>query len=354
MACPSASRVQRPLRRAAHRSTDCFGGKIPDFSRRASFGGQANMTINVSVIGLGPWGRTLAGKVSALPEFALKSTFDRHGDRSVPQVDVAPSLDAILRDDSIQACVVATPNDTHAALAKTLLDAGKSVLIAKPLAVNSSACDGVTALARAKGLVAMTGHTTLFNPGILLVKKLVADSGLPILHFDARRRGVGRIQKNSVLLDLAVHDLANAIFVSGQQPVAARHSQRAYGGCPAAQAQMFLRFDAGMTGHVESSWIASDRRRTSTVTLDGRIIELDELAGVVRVYEASTQARAMEDKFTARQLDEYKVEAHDALADELATFARLIRDGGFPEENARIARSVVHAIEISQNLDAYS
>ncbi|WP_374546141.1 Gfo/Idh/MocA family protein [Rhodoblastus sp.] len=312
------------------------------------------MTINISVIGLGPWGQTLANKFNALPDFALKSTYDHHEERRAGQAQQAPSLDAILEDASIHACVVTTPNDTHADLAKTLLEAGKNVLIAKPLASTSALCDDVTALARARGLVAMTGHTTLFNPGILLVKKLVADSGRPVLHFDARRRGIGRIQKNSVLLDLAVHDLANAIFVSGQHPASARHARRAYGGCPAAQAQMFLRFDGGMTGHVESSWIASERRRTATVTLDGLIVELDELTGKVSVYESTGTERLAADNFTAAKTAEYQVGAHDALADELAAFGRFIRDGGFPEENARIARSVVHAIEISQDLQAYS
>jgi len=312
------------------------------------------MTINISVIGLGPWGQTLANKVSALPDFALKSTFDHHSGRATAQAKPAPSLDAILDDPTIDACVLTTPNHTHADLARTLLEAGKNVLIAKPLAVTSAACDDVTALARARGLVAMTGHTTLFNPGVLLMKRLIAESGRPVLHFDARRRGIGRIQKNSVLLDLAVHDLANAIFVSGQHPASARHARRAYGACPAAQAQMFLRFDGGMTGHVESSWIASERRRTATVTLDGLIVELDELTGKVSVYESTGTDDLAKDNFGASKIAEYKVDAHDALADELQTFAKLIRDRNFPEENAKIARSVVHAIEISQDIGVYS
>jgi predicted dehydrogenase len=312
------------------------------------------MTINVSVIGLGPWGQTLANKAAALPGFTLRSTYDHHDGRRLAHAEPARSLDAILEDRSVQACVVTTPNETHADLARTLLEAGKHVLIAKPLAATAAACDEVTALARAKGLVAMTGHTTLFNPGVLLMRRLIAESGRPVLHFDARRRGVGRIQKNSVLLDLAVHDLANAIFVSGQKPVSARHVQRAYGDCPAAQAQMFLHFDGGMTGHVESSWIASERRRLAVATLDGLIVKLDELAGKVSVYDATPTARLEKDNFTAAKTAEYKVDAHDALADELTAFGRFIRDGGFPEDNARIARSVVHAIEISRDLGAYS
>ncbi|HUO54419.1 MAG TPA: Gfo/Idh/MocA family oxidoreductase [Rhodoblastus sp.] len=312
------------------------------------------MTVNVSVIGLGPWGQIIANKLSALPDFILKSTYDALEGRRLEQAEAAPSLDAVLEDATVQACVITTPNDTHAELATALLNAGKNVLVAKPLAVTAQECDAVTALARSRGLVAMTGHTTLFNPGILLMKKLVADSGRPVLDFDARRRGVGRIQNNSVLLDLAVHDIANAIFVSGQRPVSARHTSRAYGDCAEAQAQMFMRFEGGMTGHIESSWIASHRRRTATVTLDGQIIELDELAATVTVYESSSRAKAMDDKFVAARIGEYTVESHDALAEELATFARFVREGGFPEENAKIARSVVHAIELSQDLHAYS
>ncbi|MCI4684885.1 Gfo/Idh/MocA family oxidoreductase [Rhodoblastus acidophilus] len=311
------------------------------------------MTINISVIGLGPWGHTLANKLSALPDFALKSTYDHHDGRKMAHAEAAPSLDAILEDRSIEACVVTTPNHTHADLALTLLEAGKNVLIAKPLAMTSAACDEVAALARAKGLVAMTGHTTLFNPGVLLMKRLIAETGRPVLHYDARRRGVGRIQKNSVLLDLAVHDVANAIFVTGQHPLSARHVQRAYGGCAAAQAQMFLAFEGGMTGHVESSWVASERRRLAVATLDGKIVKLDELTAKVSVYDTTPVASLANENFSAVKTAEYKIDAHDALADELSTFARFIRDGGFPEENARIARSVVHAIEISQDLGAY-
>jgi predicted dehydrogenase len=310
-------------------------------------------TINVSVIGLGPWGQTLAHKLSGLPGFTLKSTFDHHDGRKVAHAEAAPSLDAILNDPSIKACVITTPNHTHAELARILLEAGKNVLIAKPMAMASTACDEIAALARAKGLVAMTGHTTLFNPGVLLMKRLIAESGRPVLHFDARRRGVGRIQKNSVLLDLAVHDIANAIFVTGRHPLSARHVQRPYGGCPAAQAQIFMRFEDGMTGHVESSWVASERRRLAVATLDGRIVKLDELAAKVSVYDTTPTAKLAEDNFTATKTAEYKIDAHDALADELSAFAKFIREDRFPEENARIARSVVRAIEISEDIGVY-
>ena len=314
----------------------------------------AKKKINVSVIGLGPWGQTLAHKLSALQDFALKSTYDHHDGRKAAHSEPAPSLEAILDDPSIKACVVTTPNHTHADLARTLLESGKNVLIAKPLALTAAACDEIAALARAKGLVAMTGHTTLFNPGVLLMKRLIAESGRPVLHFDARRRGVGRIQKNSVLLDLAVHDIANAIFVTGRHPLAARHVQRPYGGWSAAQAQIFMRFEGGMTGHVESSWVASERRRLAVATLDGRIVKLDELTAKVSVYDTTPTTRLAQDNFSAVKTAEYKVDAHDALADELSAFAEFIREGRFPEENARIARSVVHAIEISDNLGVYS
>ncbi len=310
-------------------------------------------TINVAVIGLGPWGQTMAHKLSALPDFTLKSTFDHHDARKVAHAETAPSLDAILDDPSIKACVITTPNHTHADLAHTLLEAGKNVLIAKPLAMTAAACDEISALARAKRLVAMTGHTTLFNPGVLLMRRLIAESGRPVLHFDARRRGVGRIQKNSVLLDLAVHDLANAIFVTGRHPLSAQHVQRPYGGCLAAQAQMFMRFEGGMTGHVESSWVASERRRLAVATLDGRIVKLDELTAKVSVYDTTPTAKLAEDNFTAVKIAEYKVDAHDALADELSAFAKFIRERRFPEENAKIARSVVHVIEISDDIGAY-
>lgn len=312
------------------------------------------MTVAISVVGLGPWGQTLANKLAGLPEFALKSTFDRRGSRKIDAAEPAASLDAVLDNPEIEAVVIATPNASHLPLALRALDAGKHVLVAKPLAPTAAECDQILRLAREKNLIAVTGHTTLFNPGVLLMRDLIAELDRPVLHFDARRRGVGRIQQNSVLLDLAVHDLANAIFLTGQTPVAAHHIARQYGDCAAAQAQMFLKFDGGASAHVESSWIASERRRVATVTLDGFLIELDELASKVSVYEATPTAKLATDNFGAKKIAEHHVAAADALADELKSFGGLIGGRNFAEENARIARAVVEAIEISTELPLFS
>jgi scyllo-inositol 2-dehydrogenase (NADP+) len=51
---------------------------------------------------------------------------------------VYPSLEAMLKQATLDVIVVATPNDTHVPLAEQCLRAGKHVVIDKPVAVSSS------------------------------------------------------------------------------------------------------------------------------------------------------------------------------------------------------------------------
>jgi len=63
--------------------------------------------------------------------------------KKVPQLRAVPSLDALLADPHVNAVVVATPNDLHAEIACRALDAGKHVLLEKPMALNGPECDRI-------------------------------------------------------------------------------------------------------------------------------------------------------------------------------------------------------------------
>jgi len=57
----------------------------------------------------------------------------RHAKARYPEVRIARTLEEMLADKSIRLCVVATPNDTHYSYAKVCLEAGRDVVIDKPL-----------------------------------------------------------------------------------------------------------------------------------------------------------------------------------------------------------------------------
>lgn len=65
--------------------------------------------------------------------------------------------------EEADACIIATPADTHAELAIRCLEAGKPVLVEKPLATTWADCARVIDLAERKGLPLLVGHTHLFS-----------------------------------------------------------------------------------------------------------------------------------------------------------------------------------------------
>src|SRR5271156_2314167 len=112
--------------------------------------------IKVAVIGFGLAGRVFhAPFVSAVPGLKLTVIVQRTGGEAAqayPQVTILRSFEAALDSDA-ELIVVGTPNETHYALAKQALEAGKHVVVDKPFAAPSEEARTLVELAAAKKLV---------------------------------------------------------------------------------------------------------------------------------------------------------------------------------------------------------
>ena len=135
--------------------------------------------MKVAVVGVGYWGPNLVRNLHSIPacdqvvvydldEARVKGILDHY-----PSTVAAASFDQIVSDPQVGAVVVATPVETHARLATQALEAGKSVLVEKPLAISSRDARALVELARTRGLLVMAGHTFLFSPPVLAVKRLI-------------------------------------------------------------------------------------------------------------------------------------------------------------------------------------
>ena len=122
------------------------------------------------VVGYGYWGPNIVRNVVERPEFRLMGLCEldegRIEDfrRRHPGVWVERDLDAALADPRIEAVAIATPPHTHFDLVSRALEAGKHVLVEKPLARTAEEAAKLVALAEDRGLVLMPGHTFLYSP----------------------------------------------------------------------------------------------------------------------------------------------------------------------------------------------
>src|SRR6266545_938344 len=186
--------------------------------------------VGVAVIGAGYWGPNLVRNIQATPRFELKALCDLDLDRAkavlgrYSTVRATSSLTEVLADPEIGAVAIATPAATHLEVALAALEAGKHVLVEKPLA--SSYGDGlklVTA-AQERGLVLMLDHTFCYTPVVRRLRELVRGGDLGELQYvDSVRINLGIVQPDiDVLWDLAPHDLSilDSILPDDVTPVA--------------------------------------------------------------------------------------------------------------------------------------
>jgi predicted dehydrogenase len=235
----------------------------------------------VAVVGCGAWGRNhvrtfhelgaLAGVVEVMPALRERVQAD------YPGVRVWSSMDqAFGHADGI---VVATPAPSHAVLAARALEAGKGVLVEKPMTLGVREARELVALAEAMGRPLMVGHLLLYQPAIQELKRLLEAGAVGrVLRIHQERLNHGRVRNTeNVLWSLAPHDVAVLCRLMGGGPRAVR-------ACGAAFLQpgihddihLELGFSGGRSAHIHSAWYWPGKRRGLRVLGDEGMIAYNE------------------------------------------------------------------------------
>ena len=163
--------------------------------------------LRIGIAGAGHFGRYHALKVAAAERAVLAGIHDRDADRAQTIAWEAGTTHMEF-DDLLAHCdalIVATPADTHHAIAAAALRAGKHVLVEKPIAATLEQADELAALAAERGLVLQVGHLERYSAAYQAV---AARTGPP-LYIEATRIAPFKPRGTdvSVILDLMIHDL---------------------------------------------------------------------------------------------------------------------------------------------------
>jgi len=251
-------------------------GSGNEFDESATKTGEITMKseIGVAVIGFGLAGRVFhAPFVSAVPGLKLEAIVQRKGDEAAKayrSARILRSIEEALADNAILMIVVATPNETHYAIAKQALLAGKHVVIDKPFAASSEQAKELGALATEKGVVLAPFHNRRWDGDFLTVRKLLETKAVGRLvtfesHFD-RFRPEPRENTwkessdpaNGLLFDLGPHlvDQVLALFGAPKGIVASVRKDRDKTDIEDAF-DITLEYD-GLRAHCRSSMLACD------------------------------------------------------------------------------------------------
>ncbi len=320
--------------------------------------------IGTAIVGYGYWGPNLARNVAERPEFELQALCERDpaqldafGNRH-PQARAVESFDEVLCDDTVEAVIVATPPKTHYALVKLALEAGKHVLVEKPLATRLCDARELADLAESTGLMLMPGHTFIYSPAVNAVRDLIQSGAVGDIHFiTSSRMNLGKYQSDGVLCDLAPHDLSILLYWLGEPvvEVAASGSSVFQEGI-AETAFMTLTFAGGSTANVQLSWLAPRKVRQMIVVGSRRMVQYDDTASdePVRVYDrgmdVAPPANFGEHQLIYRTGDVVipRVQPQEPLSLELQDFAHAIRTGQEPRSNLALGIQIVAAVEMAE------
>lgn len=174
------------------------------------------MTLRLALVGAGEFGALHADVLSGLPGAELAVVCDPDAARrsevagrlGVPAVG---DIEDVLSDPSVDAVVIASPEDVHVAQGEAVMRAGKHALVEKPVALTLEGARRLADVAAATGMVLMPGHTLRFVPAYVLVKERLARGGR--VHSAFARRNVpserflaGHQRTHTALMSLS-HDL---------------------------------------------------------------------------------------------------------------------------------------------------
>ena len=224
------------------------------------------------VAGAGVFGGYHARKYAALDGVRLAAVFDHH----LPHAEALAAelgaeafndLDAFLA--ATQVVTVATPGDSHAAIARAALEAGRHSYVEKPLATTREEAAALVALAEAKKLVLACGH----QERVVFQAMGLLSTGERPTRIEAVRRGTPseRNRDVSCALDLMIHDLDLALAIAGDWD-----SATSVGDFDEMEAEVY--FGRGLTGRFEASRVAKKRVRTMKLVYPSGTVKIDFLA----------------------------------------------------------------------------
>ena len=245
-------------------------------------------SIGLAVVGAGYWGPNLVRNAMATASVDLRWLCDLDDDRArrvlgpYSTVSTTDSFDAILSDPTVHAVAIATPAASHFPLAMAALDAGKHVLVEKPL--TSSLADGqkLVQAAEDRGLVLMCDHTYCYTSAVQELRRLVHSGEVGDVQFvDSVRINLGLVQPDvDVLWDLAPHDLSilDYLLPPGVSVVAvAAHGADPIGHGMACVGYLTLRLSTGAMAHVHVNWLSPIKIRTMVIGGSQRTVVWDDM-----------------------------------------------------------------------------
>lgn len=320
--------------------------------------------LGVAVVGCGHWGMNYLRVLREMPEVSHVMAVDTRPQR-LKEIDsryrgiaLYESIDDALADPLLDAVVISTPAKSHFEFVKRSLEAGKPVLVEKPLTTDSEQALELTDLADSLGLTLLVGHTFLYNPAIRKVKEYIESGDLGRLYYlYARRTNLGPIRDDvNALWDLATHDISIMHFLLEGAPqwVSAVGAHVLKGGVEDV-GFFVLGYEDDVVAQVHVSWADPDKVRELVVVGSEMRVVFDDLKigeqvrvhekGVTTLDNSDVEAFGLDLLIRDGDIISPKIEPSEPLKNQCLDFLDCVRTGRRPVSDGSIGIAVVRTLE---------
>jgi len=243
--------------------------------------------INIAQIGIGYWGPNLLRnliknshckimKIIEIDPIRIKFVSD-----NFPNIKISTNLDDVLNDTNIDAVVISTPAKTHFNIAIKCLRANKHILVEKPIATTVKEAIKLFSLAEKKNLVAMSGHTFLFNSAVRFIKKYIENGELgDLIYIFTQRLNLGRIRNDiNAMWNFAPHDISIIQYWLNNTS----HNALSYNGRSYIQKNiddvgfLTIQYPDNILANIHVGWLNPNKVRKITLIGSKKMIEYDDL-----------------------------------------------------------------------------
>lgn len=322
--------------------------------------------IEIGQVGLGAWGKNLLRNFNMLNQCHVKMACDTDATQCAkasemfPRVVITNKYEDIIKDDKIEAVVIATPPTMHYQMTVKAIEAGKDVFVEKPLVLDLDEGKKLVELADKNDRILMVGHIMEYHPASLLLKQYIEDGVLgEVYYLYSSRINLGKVRdiENS-LWSFAPHDVSLIMFLLGKYP-----SRVAATGSSYLQKSvedvcfMTMHFDDKTMAHVHVSWLDPHKERKLTIVGSKRMVVFDDTRASEKIW---LYDKGVDTKLDYTTYDEYMslrigditiphVPSGEPLRFECKHFLDCVKDHKHPRSDGDDGLRVLSVLQAAQN-----
>ncbi len=323
--------------------------------------------INIGIVGFGYWGPNLLRNfllaenctvvyICDLDKKRLQTVTKMH-----PHIKVTDNFNDLLLDKNIHAIVVATPPESHYALAKKTLLAGKDVLVEKPLATSVKDAKELVSIAEKEKRILMVDHTFVYSKAVEELKRIIKSKKIGrVVNITSTRINLGLYQSNiNVIQDLAIHDFSILDYIFGSLPTSVLTiGKKHFDTEQEDQAYIHLWYPKDILVTVHVSWLSPIKVRQMVICGTKQMIVYDELemSQKIKLYERGIKVerdplKIQQMKVGYHQGDIYSpyVDISETLGLVASDFIYAVSTRKKPKSDGKAGVRVVKVLELALN-----